>query len=149
MKLTVKLNIAVIILIFSLIMMNMIISGCGDSDDASEKVGGVIGTAKEPGTDGAVLAGKYAEIWGINGTIGIGKQTTNVNGKFSFLNIPNGTYTVTITDTATDENGNNLFIGSKNVEIVAQETREITIERGEVAPPTPTPTATATPTPTP
>ena len=145
MKVPLKLNILVVILILSLALGNAIISsGCGGSDDDYEKVGSVTGTVTD--TDGTILTGKEVELAGINGTIGIGIQTTNTSGQFSFVSIPVGIYTATVRETEEDDEGNKEFIASKNIEIVEKETTEVTIVRGEVAPPTPTPTITPTPT---
>lgn len=148
MSLSGKINIAIIIILLVLVFVNMLtFCGCGDSKEA-ENVATILGTVFN--TEGAVLTGKKVELVGIYGTIGIAVRETTVDGKFSFINIPLGTYTITVTE----QDANSTFIASKNVELVNQkETIEITITQGEQAPPTPTPTSTpeegATPTPTP
>lgn len=150
MSLSGKINIAVIVILLVLLFVNILnFCGCGDSGEA-ENVATILGTVFN--TEGAVLTGKRVELVGINGTIGIAIRETTVDGKFSFINIPLGIYTITITE----QDANYTFIASKNVELATQkETVEITITQGEQAPPTPTPTstpeegATVTPSPTP
>lgn len=134
-----KLSFNVILLLLAvfglLIYLPVMLFGCGETDTVD--IGSVQGTLVD--TSGAIMTGKRIKIQGINGIYGIGIVDTNVNGKFSFTNIPVGTYTIT----AVEQDG--TFIASKNVDITKNETEEITMQQGEVAPPTPTPSATSTP----
>ncbi|MEQ8168132.1 MAG: carboxypeptidase-like regulatory domain-containing protein [Candidatus Eremiobacterota bacterium] len=128
--------ILLIIAIFSLLVyLPVMLFGCGSSSDID--VGSIQGTLVDTG--GTIMAGKKIKIQGINGIYGLGIVDTNVYGKFSFTNIPTGTYTIT----ASEQDG--TFIASKNVDITKNETEQVTIQQGEVAPPTPTPSATNTP----
>jgi len=134
-----RLSFSVILLLLAifglLVYLPVMLFGCGSTDDID--VGSIQGTLVD--TSGAIMTGKKIRIDGINGTYGLGIVDTNINGKFSFTNIPTGTYTIT----ASEQNG--TFIASKNVDITKNETEEVTIQQGEVAPPTPTPSATNTP----
>jgi len=134
-----RLSFNVILLVLAifglLIYLPVMLFGCGESQDID--IGSVQGTLVDK--NGDIMAGRKIKIQGINGIYGLGIVDTNVNGKFSFTNIPVGTYTIT----ASQQDG--TFIASKNVDITKNDTEVVTIQEGEVAPPTPTPSATSTP----
>jgi hypothetical protein len=124
------------ILIFALLIyLPVILFGCGETQDID--IGSVHGKLID--TSGNIMPGMKIKIVGINGIYGLGILDTNINGEFGFTNIPTGTYTIT----AMKQDG--TFIASKNADITKDNTTEVTIQEGEVAPPTPTPAATSTP----
>lgn len=132
-----KINLTLIVLVISFVFMNFLFyQGCGRDTDLN--IGTITGTVYDK--SGNVMAGRKVEIDGSGDTIGIAIQDTNVQGRFTYTNIPVGLYLITV---KTQEN---VFIASKQVNLEKQETMEITIVEGEIAEATPTP---ATPTMTP
>ncbi|HPZ09740.1 MAG TPA: carboxypeptidase-like regulatory domain-containing protein [Candidatus Eremiobacteraeota bacterium] len=134
MKQSSNLNIILSFAILLILITPFIIYGCGDSNDPD--IGSVQGQIFD--LNGQIMPGVQVEINGIN-VYGVSIQDTNIEGRYSFVNIPVGEYLLTVTKQ------DNTFIASKNATVKKNETQTVDIQEGEVAPPTPTPVDTPTP----